>query len=252
MVGKSKPDSVYAKMKRGEITEFEYRDIIAKRKGLKNRAEYQKKHKPEPENNSMWAKCKREEISRVEYNDWLAQRKGFIDGNEDARNYLHTKGTKRPMGENKSCSSYLGVYIAERVLSKIFSNIIRMPYGNKGYDFICQKGYKIEVKSSCLRTQKRRRKVHTKWDFGVNKNGVADYFIFVAFDNREDLNPCHVWLIKGTEIITTPMNKQAKLNSKTVFSVSNSERSKSHYVEYEVSDKLEQFKKCCMQLRGKG
>ena len=251
MVRRSKPESVYAKMKRGEITEAEYRDIIAKRNGFKNRAEGQRIHKPPSDNNSMWAKYKRKEISKTEYNNWLAQRRGFTDSREEARAYIHKKGIKKPMGENKSCSAYLGVHIAERVLSKIFINVIRMPYGNKGYDFICQKGYKIEVKSSCIRSQKRNNRIHTKWDFEINKNNIADYFIFIAFDNRESLNPCHVWLIKGTEIIKTIKNKPTKLNCKKVFSISNSKQSITLYKYYELNDKLEQVKKCCIQIRKK-
>lgn len=251
MVRRSKPDSIYAKMKKGEIAESEYRDIIAKRKGLKNRAEYLREHTPTPDNKSMWAKCKRGEISKTEYNDWLARQKGFIDSRDEARNYIHKNGIKKSMGENKSCSAYLGVHIAERILSKIFSNVKRMPYNNRGYDFICQKGYKIEVKSSCLRHQERGTNVHAKWDFEVNKNIIADYFIFIAFDNRDDLTPCHIWLIGGAEKITTLQNKSALLNSKSVFSVSNSEKSLAHYGGYELIDKLEQFKGCCMQLRKK-
>jgi hypothetical protein len=33
------------------------------------------------------------------------------------------------------------------------------------------------------------------WLFTINHNTTADYFL--AFDNRKDLNPLHVWLLPG-------------------------------------------------------
>jgi hypothetical protein len=55
----------------------------------------------------------------------------------------------KPLNENRDCSQYLGIHIAERVLSNIFENVKRLPLHNHGYDFICNKGYKIDVKSAC-------------------------------------------------------------------------------------------------------
>lgn len=95
------------------------------------------------------------------------------------------------MTENKSCSSFLGVHIAERVLSKVFKNVQTMPYGHKGFDFICGKGYKVDVKSRCA------SKRDNNWCFDIRKNTIADYFLMLAFDNREDLNPLYMWLIPG-------------------------------------------------------
>ena len=91
---------------------------------------------------------------------------------------------------NKYCSNYLGIVIAEQVLSKVFKNVQVMPYGNKNYDFICEKGYKIDVKSACLSKNKY-------WSFGINKNKIPDYFLCLAFDNRINLNPLYLWLIPG-------------------------------------------------------
>jgi len=100
----------------------------------------------------------------------------------------------KPMSENKTCSQYLGVHVAERVLSHVFNNVEVMPYGNPGFDFICGKGYKIDVKSSILQTNYLERRC---WKFTIKKNKVPDYFLLIAFDNREDLNPLHLWLIPG-------------------------------------------------------
>lgn len=107
---------------------------------------------------------------------------------ERTRNWRHINGIHAPMDKNKKCSSYLGVHIAENILSKYFENVTRTKYGTKGYDFICSKGYKIDVKSSCI--------VHKRdWSFHINNNKIADYFLCLAFDNREDLHPKHIWLI---------------------------------------------------------
>ena len=94
------------------------------------------------------------------------------------------------MSENESCPLFLGVHVAERVLANVFKNVKRMPTSNPGYDFICGKGFKIDVKSSCFRSGKH-------WVFGIRHNKTADYFLCLAFDNREDLNPLYLWLLPG-------------------------------------------------------
>lgn len=102
------------------------------------------------------------------------------------------KRGKIPMNENRSCSSFLGVCVAERVLSHVFRDVERMPYGHSGYDFICNHGKKIDVKSSCIGHRSRHS---DRWTFNINYNSVADYFLCIAFDNRDDLNPLHLWLL---------------------------------------------------------
>ena len=116
----------------------------------------------------------------------------------------HERGRKRrlaggmqPMHENKECSLYLGVHVAERMLSEFFDNVERMPPGNVGYDFICSRNKKIDVKASCTRYANGK---YPRWGFDINKNMSADYFLCIAFDNRDDLNPMHVWLIPGEKI----------------------------------------------------
>lgn len=99
------------------------------------------------------------------------------------------------MSENKECTSYLGVHItehdiAENILNSIYKNVVRMPYGNPGYDFICD-NYKIDAKSSCILNNRN------SWKFNIKRNIITDYFLCIAFDNREYLNPMHIWLIPG-------------------------------------------------------
>lgn len=102
-----------------------------------------------------------------------------------------------PMHLNKQCSDYLGLHVAVNMLSKLFKDVERMPNNNIGYDFICNKGKKIDVKSSTFRTT---GKGYTGWVFTIRKNKIADYFLCLAFDNRDDLNPQHMWLIPSSEL----------------------------------------------------
>ena len=96
---------------------------------------------------------------------------------------------------NKTCSTFLGITVAERVLSKVFKDVKTMPPNNKGFDFWWNNGFKIDVKSSCQRKSKI-----PSWSFKINRNKIADYFLCLALDNREDLNPLHLWLIPGNII----------------------------------------------------
>lgn len=99
----------------------------------------------------------------------------------------------KPMDKNTACSAYLGVHVAEQVLSKVFKSVERMPHNNTGFDFICNHGKKIDVKSSC---QTKR----DTWTFNIGRNIIADFFLCLAFDNRDDLNPLNIWLIPGSEV----------------------------------------------------
>lgn len=105
-----------------------------------------------------------------------------------------------PMNENKSCTLFLGVHVAEQVLSKVFKDVKQMPPQNPGFDFKCSKGMKVDVKSSVLHADKNRINSQGSWRFHIKKNIIADYFLCLAFDNRNDLNPQHIWLIPGEKI----------------------------------------------------
>ncbi len=129
-----------------------------------------------------------------EYNN--AWRKTHRDyRNEYNRNWWHANGLSLPMSENPACPTYLGIHIAERLLSQFFDRIDRMPMNNPGFDFVCGKGFKIDVKSACLYHPKSNRK--PSWHYNIAHNTIADYFLCIAFDDREKLNPVHVWLIPG-------------------------------------------------------
>lgn len=124
---------------------------------------------------------------------WQANKKHFA---ECGLRWKRAQGVK-PMSENKECSLYFGVCVAERVLSHVFNDIEQMPNCNPGFDFICNRGKKIDVKSSCTRYAPDRAPY---WQFHINRNVIADYFLCLAFDNRNDLNPIYVWLVPGSTI----------------------------------------------------
>lgn len=169
--------------------------------------------------------------------DWLKQF-GISIREQIGENCHNWKGGNKhiPYYENKECPNYLGRYIAEGILSKYFKGVKRMPYGNIGYDFICKKGYMIDVKSSCLRINGRY--TNPKWSFDINHNKIADYFLCIGFDNRKDLNPIQLWLIPGKLV-----------NRKHALIITNSEKSMNRWEEYEKP--IEKVTLCCEKLKKK-
>lgn len=216
---------------RGFYSEREYREWLATEKGFKNYSDYL---------NSIAIENGFD--SNKDYRDKLAINLGYSNYNEYSKQRKYDRGINIPFNKNKECSSYLGVYIAERVLSKTFENVQRMPMNNHGYDFICNKGFKIDVKSAC------NRKSDGNWIFNIKKNIIADYFLLIAFDSRESLSPTHVWLIKGdTKIITR--KSTSNLNEKNNLLISNSVNILDRYKQYELIDKLEKTVECCNSLK---
>jgi hypothetical protein len=145
--------------------------------------------------------------------------------------YKHRTGRQRLMSEAPDCAAYLGD-ISEKALSKLFDNIQRMPYGFPGYDFICGRGFKIDAKGRCLVSSNGK----TRWVFQVRRNTIPDYFLLLAFDNRHDLTPMHVWLVPGN-----------KINDHISVSISNSPRILAKWSEFEKP--LDKVIACCNEMR---
>lgn len=118
--------------------------------------------------------------------------------NAATRAYRHSRGVK-PMSENRECGGYLGIYISERVLAMVFKDVVKMPVNHPGYDFICAMGKMVDVKAATMRV---RDFGTPAWSFHIRNNTIADYFLCVAFDNRCNLNPMHIWLIPGDVVNT--------------------------------------------------
>jgi hypothetical protein len=147
----------------------------------------------------------------------------------------HRIGKSKPMSENKECSRYFGEYIAERVLSKTFEHVVKMPHDNPGYDFICNKGHKIDVKSSVLHLYGGCTNSWS-WVFKIKLNQIADYFLCLAFDDRSNLNPRHMWLIPANIV-----------NNRKILCITNSPRSLCKWEQYEKS--IDKVVFCCDSLR---
>lgn len=110
--------------------------------------------------------------------------------------WRHKTRKTTPMNINKQCSSYLGVHIAENLVAHLFKDVTPTEYGFRGYDLICGKGLRIDVKSACLHKDRSFR----RWSFNIKRNTTADYFLLIAFSDRKTLTPRHHWLIPGNVI----------------------------------------------------
>jgi hypothetical protein len=145
----------------------------------------------------------------------------------------HIAGRCISKDENKSCPKYLGEVIAERVLAGLFEHVEKAPMNNPGWDFICGKKKRIDCKSSCLR---HGTYSNSYWSFHICKNIICDYFLCLAFDDRDSLNPLHVWLIPG-ELI----------NDKKSISITNTDMSLVKWKQYEKP--IDNVLTCCSKLR---
>jgi len=193
--------------------------------------------------NGKYKEYKEEKIRFKEYADILYQTKGYKNYADYRLQTNHRLGLSKSMYKNKASSAYLGIVIAERVLSKVFKDVKRMPINNPGYDFVCRYGHKIDVKSSCLRYI--NCSCNKNWMFSIRKNKIADYFLLLAFDNRKDLNPKHIWLIKGSEVVRSTLQNTRLLNDKMTLSITNTKRNRRKYKQYRQTDKLKETIKCC-------
>lgn len=140
----------------------------------------------------------------------------WVKDNADRRRIIVERSGRKigilPMSENRKCSKFLGIHVAERVMRYVFKDVQVMPSGNPGFDIICNKDRMIDIKSSCKHFPGNNTPC---WMFNINYNTTADYFLLLAFDNREYLNPLHVWLVpghvlnykKGTTISETTVGK---------------------------------------------
>ena len=121
----------------------------------------------------------------------------WIEKNPEKARAMWTRASRKrgelPMSENEDCPQYLGITVNERLIRHRFKEIKVMPFGFPGYDFICNKNMKIDAKSACLNKR-------GYWSFAIRRNTEADYFLCVAYDNRNDLNIIHVWMIPGDKV----------------------------------------------------
>lgn len=156
---------------------------------------------------------------------------------EQMRNWRWNNGIQVPMSENENCSYYFGIEIAEKYISALFDNPIRMSVNNPGFDWICKKGKRIQNKARCLEYHINR---WIGWNFPIKYNNNTDYFIFSGWNNREDLEPMYMWLIHKDDII-----RGRKLWRRDSFSITNKPEYLAELKKYEITDKLEKLKEYC-------
>lgn len=150
-----------------------------------------------------------------------------------ARERLYANGAK-PAASNPGCSKYIGDF-AEKALSTFFMTMTKMPTDNPGYDFLCGKGFKIDVKSACLQYPKSGVPY---WHINIDRNKIADYFLAVLFDSRDDRNPMHVYLIPGYDV-----NNTYGLNIRNV------PESLAKYAKYEHP--IDKVLSCCTKIKNR-
>lgn len=186
----------------------------------------------EHEAHGMCGHCYRKEYREKHYDEIkLKERQYYKDHLEEIKERRRKRPSPVYSEINKDCGIYLGCHVAEKVLSYVFKNVQRMKMNNPGYDFVCGKGYKVDVKSSCIHGRDGRS---DQWIFIINRNTIADFFLCLAFDNRNDLNPEYMWLIPGNV-----------LNHLTGTSISRSTLNK--WLKYEQS--IDKVISCCDDMK---
>ena len=160
---------------------------------------------------------KHPERRKLQYKSWYLLHLGYHTERS------HITGKNQSMKEATDSASHLGVYIAEQkvakpILTKLFDTVVEMPYGNPGYDFLCD-GLKVDVKSSSLIYRKRQSPT---WNFNAI-NTQTDLYFCVGFNNRIDYNIIRIWLIPS-----------ASLNNIHTFTITNILESLNKWEKYEI------------------
>lgn len=223
----------------------EYLDRLAQERGFKDHEDYQKSYRFEnydklshhwsAENKNKLAKQKGYK-NYSEYLDELAARKGYDNYNEYCRITSWNKNST-PMSENEDCSDYFGIHIAERYISSLFEDPIRMPLKNPGFDWICKNGKKIQNKARCLIFDIRNNSVG--WSFKIDCNDNTDYFILSGWNNRDDLEPMYIWLIHKYDIV-----RGKEFWNRASFWITNRPEYLLELKKYELTEKLEKLREC--------
>lgn len=102
------------------------------------------------------------------------------------------------MTKNKKCPKFLRISIGGRLCKHYFRDVEIMPRSERGYDIVCNKGKKIDVKMSCATLKKNSK--NQSFNFKIEKNKTADHFILIALDNGNDINILNLWIVPAHEI----------------------------------------------------
>ena len=183
-----------------------------------------------------------------EYEDKLAKGIGFKNDAERNRDYnrehSHDIGRHLPKELNEDCSAYFGDF-TESLMIQTFEDATRMPYGNPGFDWTCKNGDKIDNKGRCLTYDKRPGR-SPKWIFQIDYNNIADWFILSAWDNRDALNPLHIWAFHKNDIV-----RGRKFWRREGFTITNIPEVLKELEKWEVTDRLYKLKELCNRNKDK-
>lgn len=192
--GISKPiDEFYNEknIKNGKRSECKECDKKYYKNHLEKRSEYNKKYYQDHREKILEQKRNHRQNHKEECKEY---NKEYY---QDHKDEIRKRTCQVSMYENKDCAAYLGIVIGERLIRHLFNDVEAMPYDFPDYDFICNKGKKINVKTACMTSQSKK---YYRWKFTIRNNKIPDFFILVAFDNLTDLNLLHIWMIPGNEI----------------------------------------------------
>ena len=185
----------------------------------------------------------------TEYLDKCAKDMGFENNTERVREYRHNTGRQAPMQDNPDCSAWFGSFIAENYIIGTFEDPVKMPYGNPGYDWICKQGQKIDSKARCL---EYKGIGWSGWKFLIKYNNIADYFILSAWDNRDSLNPLHVWIFHKNDMVRKGRgccSGRVKFWKRDMFSITNTPEKLKEFAQFEVTGRLEKLKEICDRIK---
>lgn len=171
----------------------------------------------------------------LDYMNCVAIRRGFTCYNEYMEVRKYYPGMPDPYKENRRIKQFIG-YVGENGILQLFEGSKKMKRNNPGYDIICPRGYKLDVKTSVL------SRFNTLL-FKIDKNQIADYFILVAFDNVIDLKPINVWVLKSDDTLRDRFIKNIDH-----ISIFNDPKSRKLLDKFSRIDKLEELKKVCEEF----
>lgn len=207
------------------------------------------------------------DVARDYDNNW-AINKGFKGGKaERIRNWRYKNGINSPMSDNKNCTSWLGVYIGEKLLKEflmtIFEYVKNTEIHDRGIDFFCKdpiqefidkypqlriernKEYKIQLNTSCLGFINQGINDWYGYTFQIRHNNITDYFILVTFDNRYNLKISHIWIIHRDEMI-----RNEKFWRRETFRITNKLECMLDIDKYSLKDELITINRLLSEIQG--
>lgn len=113
-----------------------------------------------------------------------------------------------------------------------------MPSNNPGFDWKCKNE---DNKGRCL-TYRLGKSPDCQFD--IRYNNIADWFILSAWDNRDSLNPLHVWIFHKNDII-----RGREFWKRYSFTITITSERLKEFEEYEITDRLEKLKEIINRLK---